>query len=650
MAQYTPQLGRQFAMQVAKKYNLDPNLFLPQLEQESRFRADAVSPVGAMGPGQFMPETWENPGFGLNFAGDISDPYANIEASAQYNRALMDRYNGDPVKALAAYNWGAGRADEWNGDPSRLPDETRNYISTILGNSGSDLAEIASRNGPVTIADEAGYSQNSMFAPSIMEDSAREKPGAQFHAGNALQSLGAAISAAAQGESAAPQLSQIRDQYFSEQEAEYEKQMADQQRRALISMVGEGSEFGQALANGADPQAVLQAYMQQQGFSQQQQLAAQGFGYDMASQSDAQQWDAAKIAQEQEANSSAMAAQREGYAAIAETTNGAEAANIIRSLPPEMFSDPETARKNMEPFIGKAAAEAVVMSQGQALVDKSTGQTITAIPSSPGETFRVLSPAETAELGLDTNAQYQVNEKTGRIMPVTEGGQTINVGAQEGSYARERGTGYAKQADTIQSAARAATGDLANVQIMRQALQNGDFYTGIGGDWVQQGRRLAGAFGIADADRLGSAELVETITNRLALGQRTTGDGAGMPGAMSDADREFLVKTVPGLLKSPNGNAQILDFMEKVAKRELDVAKMAADYEQQNGALDVGFDQQLMSYVSNNPLFAAKTANDAPTAARPGAKVAIPSTKSEYDALPSGSIYIDQNGNAKRKK
>ena len=649
MSSYTPQLGRQFALQIARKYNLDPNLFIPQLEQESGFRADAVSPVGARGPGQFMPATWQDPGFGLSFAGDINDPYANIEAAAQYNKVLLDRYNGDEAKALAAYNWGAGNADKWSGDPQQLPEETRNYLNTILGGGADDVMSLASRNGPVTIADEAGgYAQNPSFSPSIMEE--REPQGTQFHAGNALQSLGAAIAATSQGQSAAPQLSQIRDQYFSEQEAEYAKQMQDQQRRALISMVGEGSEFGQALAQGADPQAVLQAYMQQQGFAQQQQLAAQEFGYDSALQNNKYGWDAAQYDAELGASASAMEAQREGYAAIAETTNGPEAANIIRSLPPQMFSDPETARKNMEPFIGKDAAEAVVMSQGQSLVDKSTGEIITAIQESPSETFRVLTPQEAAELGLDQNTQYQISTKTNRISPVTGGGQTINVGAQEGSYARERGAGYAKQADNIQSIARAATGDLANVQIMRQALQNGDFYTGIGGDWVQQGRRLAGAFGIADADALGSAELVETITNRLALGQRSTGDGAGMPGAMSDADRDFLVKTVPGLLKSPGGNERILDFLEKVSQREIEVARMAADYEQKNGALDVGFDQKLMSYVRDNPLFTAKSANDAPTAAAPRSNVAVPATKSEYDALPSGSIYIDQDGNAKRKK
>lgn len=289
MAGYTPQLGRQYAMSVAQRLGLDPSVFTAQLQQESGFRADAVSPVGARGPGQIMPATWSDPGFGLSFKGDIDDPFANIEAAAQYQRTMLDRYDGDQRKALAAYNWGAGNADNWSGDAASLPDETRNYLSTILGNSRNsgpaDVLSLASRNGPVTIADEATQEPQAEEPRSIMQ---QVKEGTKFHGGTALQSLGAAISATALGESAAPTLGAIRDQYYAEQEAEFAKQQAEQQRIAMIDMVGADSEFGQALANGAAPQAVLQAYMQAQGFSHDSNMAAQGFGYDQALQNDQQ--------------------------------------------------------------------------------------------------------------------------------------------------------------------------------------------------------------------------------------------------------------------------------------------------------------------------------------------------------------------------
>lgn len=289
MAGYTPQLGRQFALQAAQKYGLDPRLFTAQLQQESGFRADAVSQVGARGPGQIMPATWRDPGFGLSFEGDINDPYANIDAAAQYQRAMLDRYNGDTRKALAAYNWGAGNADKWSGDPSALPEETRSYIANITRNArrggDDDVLSLASRNGPVTLADEAA--QEPQEPRSILR---QIKEGVTFHGGTALQSLGAAITATALGESAAPALADIRDQYYAEQEAEFAKQQAEQQRIAMIDMVGADSAFGQALANGADPQAVMQAYMQEQGFGHDRDMAAQGFGYDQILQDDQQEY------------------------------------------------------------------------------------------------------------------------------------------------------------------------------------------------------------------------------------------------------------------------------------------------------------------------------------------------------------------------
>ena len=465
---YTPQLGRQFAVSVAKRYGLDPALFTAQLQQESGFRADAVSPVGARGPGQIMPATWEDPGFGLSFEGSIDNPFQNIEAAAQYQRTMLDRYDGDVNKALAAYNWGAGNADKWSGDPSALPGETRNYIQSIT--------EMARGNSPVTIADEAAG--NSMFAqqrqqPSIMEER-EQKP--TFHAGNALQSLGAAISATALGESAAPQLGQIRDQYFAEQEAEYQKQMEQQQRQALISMVGADSTYGQALANGASPEAVLQAYMQEQGFSHAEDMAAQGFQYErqlandqfgynsqladkefdqqrvlnrdqfgygrMAAADDAgylERRDERLAAQEAEAaatsrNSTVTDRQglRESYAVVAERMHGKEAGDLIRGIPDQAFSDVDTATKFMEGVIGPEATkdlQTTVLSPGQVLVDQTGRQIAQGLPE-PQEAFRPLTPAEIQELGLsgEQGKAFQVNEATGEIKAIGGGGVTVNTG------------------------------------------------------------------------------------------------------------------------------------------------------------------------------------------------------------------------------
>ncbi len=77
--------------------------------QESRGKKDAVSPKGAAGLGQLMiPAARE---MGLK-PSERFDPDKNITASVGYLKKQLDKYGGDPEKALAAYNWGGGNVDK----------------------------------------------------------------------------------------------------------------------------------------------------------------------------------------------------------------------------------------------------------------------------------------------------------------------------------------------------------------------------------------------------------------------------------------------------------------------------------------------------------------------------------------------------------
>ncbi|MCX7817040.1 MAG: lytic transglycosylase domain-containing protein [Syntrophales bacterium] len=110
--------------EASKKYGIDEALIKSVIQVESAFRVDAVSPKGAMGLMQLMPETAKELG--------VSDPYnpvENIMAGTSYLRRLIDRYGGDLIKALAAYNWGPGNVDEYF---DKMPEETRNYVSKVL--------------------------------------------------------------------------------------------------------------------------------------------------------------------------------------------------------------------------------------------------------------------------------------------------------------------------------------------------------------------------------------------------------------------------------------------------------------------------------------------------------------------------------------
>jgi len=111
--------------ELAARFDLSPALLEAVVWQESRWRADAVSPVGARGLAQLMPGTARE--MGVN----PDDPLANLEGGARYLRAQLDRFDGDVEKALAAYNAGPGRVMAANGVPAIR--ETQMYVASVMG-------------------------------------------------------------------------------------------------------------------------------------------------------------------------------------------------------------------------------------------------------------------------------------------------------------------------------------------------------------------------------------------------------------------------------------------------------------------------------------------------------------------------------------
>ena len=120
-----PEIYAPVVAQLAARYDLSPALIEAVVWQESRWRANAVSPVGARGLAQLMPGTARDLGV------DPDDPIANLEGGARYLREQLDRFDGDLEKALAAYNAGPARVQRAGGIP-RIR-ETQVYVSSIMG-------------------------------------------------------------------------------------------------------------------------------------------------------------------------------------------------------------------------------------------------------------------------------------------------------------------------------------------------------------------------------------------------------------------------------------------------------------------------------------------------------------------------------------
>jgi hypothetical protein len=105
---------------------LPPEIVHSVARAESAYQPTAVSPKGAIGVMQLMPAT------AASLQADPHDPEQNIEAGTRYLRDLLIKYNGDSVKALAAYNAGPGAVDKYHGVPPYR--ETITYVDRVLRN------------------------------------------------------------------------------------------------------------------------------------------------------------------------------------------------------------------------------------------------------------------------------------------------------------------------------------------------------------------------------------------------------------------------------------------------------------------------------------------------------------------------------------
>jgi len=108
----------------ARRSGLPPEFVESVAQVESGFRPDAVSPKGALGVMQLMPGTARTLG------ADPHDTAQNIDAGTRLLRELLLKYDGDVVKALAAYNAGQGAVDKYQGMPPY--NETRWYVKKVI--------------------------------------------------------------------------------------------------------------------------------------------------------------------------------------------------------------------------------------------------------------------------------------------------------------------------------------------------------------------------------------------------------------------------------------------------------------------------------------------------------------------------------------
>lgn len=143
--------------EAAQRFGL-PTLWINAVMMgESAGDVRAVSPQGAMGLMQIMPETWEDLRSRYDLGVDPFDPRDNILAGAAYLREMHDRY-GSPG-FLAAYNAGPKRYEEYLATGRDLPLETQVYVATLAPMIGAQQVD-----GMVTMARrERPWQESALF-------------------------------------------------------------------------------------------------------------------------------------------------------------------------------------------------------------------------------------------------------------------------------------------------------------------------------------------------------------------------------------------------------------------------------------------------------------------------------------------------------
>ena len=153
-------------------------------------------------------------------------------------------------------------------------------------------------------------------------------------------------------------------------------------------------------------------------------------------------------------------------------------------------------------------------------------------------------------------------------------------------------------------AADAALVDLSSLEDAARKI-----YTGKGGEAVQVLRQFLAPLGITAREDAAAGELLQSITNKMAIQARQL--FGGMPGALSDRDMKILLSTQPSLSNTREGNMMIIDMQRKLYKRQKDIANLAREYQKKHGYVDLdGFTAVVKDFANKNSLFEQKNSND----------------------------------------
>ncbi len=193
---------------------------------------------------------------------------------------------------------------------------------------------------------------------------------------------------------------------------------------------------------------------------------------------------------------------------------------------------------------------------------------------------------------------------------------------QEVKEGEKAGEGFGKEFHDLQRDARESMGQFSRYERLGQLLNNVTTgkITPIGteiGAWIKSAGDLSGFEWAKNIDpNLPNKEAAQALMGEMALQLRNPQGGAGMPGAMSDKDREFLIKMTPSLSTTEGGIKMMMETQKKLTQRSVDVARLAREYRAKNPrkTFDEGFYEYLQKWSDEHSMFGTSSGSTTPPA------------------------------------
>ncbi len=205
--------------------------------------------------------------------------------------------------------------------------------------------------------------------------------------------------------------------------------------------------------------------------------------------------------------------------------------------------------------------------------------------------------------------QYYVNQaKTQGQTPVPfnewqlqnkrAGAQSVVIGA-ENAWSKGMAEQGVKQIEAFSEANKASRKTLKNLDVAETLANSPGVYQGPAGEQVARVKRIGEALGYS-IEGTDASTAFQSLSNQMALQFRNPENGAGMPGALSDADRDFLKATVPGLSQGKSGNLLMIDIARRLENRNIAERSEMSRFISKNKSIE-GLEEHMAEWGAKQP-------------------------------------------------